>query len=333
MENVYVMKKAALTAIIFLAVLVIPVFALDQRSAGAEKTDVTVRAGRQEGILRLVFEAEESFLKKTNVSSSGMQINIEFPFVFNLKPQKDFNLETSAKERILTINLKEPFEVKVLRLSSPPRLVVDIATAKAKGPADIKAQTEVILSQKVFVIDPGHGGYDFGIMSSELKEKDIVLAIAKDIEAILIKRGKTVFLTRKSDQSVQLRDRAMFANQKMPEIFISIHTAASENFVLYVPMIAETGSEQSASDAYGLSSRQRKYAQKSMKLAEALGKAVKEEFNLNVVQREMSLPVLNSVGAPAVLIEVPSFKIMSYDQKTRARLAEAIIKGISYYGQ
>ncbi|TAL22874.1 MAG: N-acetylmuramoyl-L-alanine amidase, partial [Nitrospirae bacterium] len=224
-------------------------------------------------------------------------------------------------------------EMKVVRLSLPPRLVIDAAISKAKGPADVKPQSEVVLSQKVFVFDPGHGGYDFGIVSSELKEKDIVLAIAKEIETVLLKWGKTVFLTRKSDQSMQLRDRAIFANQKMPEIFISIHIAASENFVLYVPMLAGTGSEQSVPEMYALSSRQKKYAQKSRKLAEAVGRAVKEEFNLEVIQREMPLPVLDSVGAPAVLIEAPSFKIIGYDQKTRARLAEAIVKGLSYYGQ
>ena len=48
---------------------------------------------------------------------------------------------------------------------------------------------------------------------------------------------------------------------------------------------------------------------------------------------EVPLPILNSAAAPAVLIEIPSFKVMNYDQKTSARLAEAIIKGFSYYGQ
>jgi len=298
-----------------------------------EKTDVNLRSGRINEAVRLVFEAEEAFLKKTNVSTSGMQINIEFPSAFNVKTQKDINLETSAKDRILTINLKEPFEIKILRLSSPPRLVIDIFLSKPKGAADQKPQPETVLSQKVFIIDSGHGGYDFGITGSDMKEKDIALSVARETESLLTKKGGAVFLTRKSDQSLSLKDRAIFVNQKMPEVFVSIHVSASEKFALYISKISDSGSEPSAAEMYGLSFRQKKYVQKSRKLAEALGKALKEEFNLDIVQREMSLPILNSAGAPGVLIEIPSFKIMNYDQKTRTRLAEAIIKGFSYYGQ
>ncbi len=336
MENVYIMRKTVLTAVIFF-ILGVVVFSQTRGSAGTEKADVTARAGKQSTssgeVVRMVFESEEAFIKKANVFSSGMQLNVEFPSVFNLKPQKGFNFETSIKDRVLIINIKEPFEIKVLRLSSPPRLVIDILSSKSKGTTDTKPQSEVVLSQKVFVLDPGHGGYDFGIISDDLKEKDIALSIAKDIEGLLIKKGKKVYLTKRSDQFMSLKDRAVLANQKMPEIFLSIHVSASENFVVYTPEIADTSSEMSIAELYSLSSRQKRYVKKSIALAENIGKAIKEEFNLNVVQREMSLPILNSVGAPAILIEVPSFKIMSYDQKTLARLAEAVIKGFSYYAQ
>lgn len=328
-KRYFKVKKIALPLVIVFVLFAI-VFAQAQRSAGAEKTDVRVRSGKQNGVTRLVFDSEETFIKKTKVSTSGMQIVIEFPSDFNIMPQKGFDLETSIRDRFLTINLKEPFEMKVLRLSSPPRLAVDILASKSKETTDVKPASEVALSQKVFVIDAGHGGYDFGIIGNDIKEKDIVLSIAKDIEGVLIKKGGTVFLVRKSDQFMSLRDRAIFTNQKLPEIFVSIHVSASGNFALYMPKITDTGSEPSAAELYGLSFRQKKYVQKSRALAENIAKSIKEEFNLNVIQREMSLPILNSVGAPAVLIEVPSFKIISYDQKTRTRLAEAIIRGFSY---
>ena len=331
-KRYFKVKKIALPLVIVFVLFAI-VFAQAQRSAGAEKTDVRVRSGKQNGVTRLVFDSEETFIKKTKVSTSGMQIVIEFPSDFNIMPQKGFDLETSIRDRFLTINLKEPFEMKVLRLSSPPRLAVDILASKSKVTTDVKPRPEIALSQKIFVIDAGHGGYDFGIIGNDIKEKEIALSIAKDMEGVLIKKGRTVSLVRKSDQFMSLRDRAIFTNQKLPEIFVSIHVSASGNFALYMPKITDTGSEPSAAELYGLSFRQKKYVQKSRALAENIAKSIKEEFNLNVIQREMSLPILNSVGAPAVLIEVPSFKIISYDQKTRTRLAEAIIRGFSYYGQ
>lgn len=313
------MKKAALASIILFAAVGI-VF--------AQAKDVSVRSGKHNGAVRLVFESEEGFLKNANVSSLGLQMHIKFPAEFNLSPQKGFELETSKADRLLTIYLKEPFDVKVLRLSSPPRLVVDILP---KGAEEVKPQPDIVLLQRVFVFDPGHGGYDFGIISSDLKEKDVVLAIAKEMEGLLVKKDKKVFLTRRSDQFVSLKDRATFTNQKMPQIFVSMHVSMSEGFALYTAKFND--SADASSDAYSLSSRQKKYLQKSKALAESIGKAIKEEFNLNVVQREMSLPILNSAGAPAVLIEVPSFNAMGYGQDMRMRLAYALMKGFHYYGQ
>ncbi len=321
MENVYVMKKLAFIAAVFF-VMAAAVFA-------QPKTDVNIRTSKQDGVLRLVFESEETFMKKANAAVSGLQLNVEFPSAFNIASRKGINLDTSIKERIFTVNLKEPFDIKIMRLSSPARFVIDIAP---KAAADIKPQSDVVLAQRIYVIDPGHGGYDFGIAGDDLKEKDIVLSVAREIESLLTKKGKKVFLTRRSDQFMSIKDRAVFTNQKMAEIFVSIHVSSGEGFALYVPKISDAGYDPAVA-LCALSLQQQRYLQKSMALAEGISKAVKEEFNLNVIQREMPLPILNSAAAPAVLIEIPSFKVMNYDQKTRASLAEAVIKGFSYYGQ
>ncbi|MDI6744882.1 MAG: N-acetylmuramoyl-L-alanine amidase [Thermodesulfovibrionales bacterium] len=321
MENVYVMKKSAFIAAVFF-VMAAAVFA-------QPKTDVNMRTSKQDGVLRLVFEAEEAFLKKANASVSGLQLNVEFPSAFNIASRKGIGLDASIKERIFIVNLKEPFEIKIMRLSSPARFVIDITP---KAAADIKPQSDVVLAQRIYVIDPGHGGYDFGIAGDDIKEKDIVLSIAREIESLLAKKGKNVFLTRKSDQFMTIKDRALFTSQKSAEIFASIHVSSGEGFALYIPKISDAVLDPVLA-LYSFNFRQQRYLQKSRALGDGISKAVKEEFNLNVIRREMPLPMLNSVAAPAVLIEIPSFKVMNYDQKTRARLAEAIIKGFSYYGQ
>lgn len=321
MENVYIMKKSAFIAAVF--------FVMAAAAFAQPKTDVNMRTSKQDGGLRLVFESEETFLKKANAAVSGLQLNVEFPSAFNIVSKKGIDLDTSIKERIFTVNLKEPFDIKIMRLSSPARFVIDIAP---KAAADIKPQSDVVLAQRIYVIDPGHGGYDFGIAGDDLKEKDIVLSVAREIESLLTKKGKKVFLTRRSDQFMSIKDRAVFTNQKMAEIFVSIHVSLGEGFALYVPKISDAGYDPAVA-LCALSLQQQRYLQKSMALAEGISKAIKEEFNLNVIQREMPLPILNSAAAPAVLIEIPSFKVMNYDQKTRASLAEAVIKGFSYYGQ
>lgn len=315
------MKKIIFTAIVF--------FVMASAAFAQPKTDVNMRASKQEGVIRIVFEAEDAFIKKSNATVSGLQLNVEFPSAFNIASRKGLELDTSIKERILTVNLKEPFDIKIMRLSSPARFVIDIAL---KAAADVKTQPDVMLLQKIYVIDPGHGGYDFGIAGDDNKEKDIVLSIAREIESLLAKKGKKVFLTRKSDQFMSIKDRALFASQKYAEIFVSIHVSSGEGFALYAPKISDAGHDP-VSALYSFSLRQQRYLQKSRALGDGIAKAVKEEFNLNVIRREMPLPILNSASAPAVLMEIPSFKVMNYDQKTRTRLAEAIVKGFSYYGQ
>ncbi|MEW6213733.1 MAG: N-acetylmuramoyl-L-alanine amidase [Nitrospirota bacterium] len=308
--------KNILFAILFLTV-VTSLFAQTE-------TEVLLRFSKQESLIRIVLEtAEESFIKKTNIVTLPSQIKIEFPGPFNLTVQKNFPLEAVPEDRLLVINLKEQGEIKILRLPSPPRLVFDIQT--------VEKQPVLILS-KVFVLDAGHGGYDFGITAGDAREKDISLNLAKDLDVTLLRKGKRVFLTRKVDQYMSLIDRINFVNQKKPDVFISLHSSMSKNFVLYVPVIKDYSSDEMV-DFYSLSSRQKKYIRKSKALSDSIGKAIKDEFKVDVIYREMPLPILNSAGAPSVLIEFPSPKFMVYDQQIRTRFVNSVINGIAAYGQ
>jgi len=286
-------------------------------------TEVTLKFSKQEGQMRIVFGAEESFIEKTKTSTSQSQIKIEFPGPFNLMAPKNLPFETVPEGNLLVINLKEQVEIKTFRLSSPARLVFDIKSAD-KQPAPILS--------KAFVFDAGHGGYDFGVTAGDIKEKDLSLSLAKDLGEILSKRGKKVFLTRKVDQYLSLIDRIKFINQKKPDVFISLHYSLSENFVIYVAKFKDKGSDKIV-DLYSLSSRQKRYIGKSKALSDCIGKAIKDNFKRDVIYREMPLPILTSAEAPSVLIEFPSPRFMLYDQQMKTRLVNSIINGLSAYGQ
>ena len=81
------------------------------------------------------------------------------------------------------------------------------------------------------VLDPGHGGKDAGAISfSGLREKDIVLKVAKTLKGVLEREtGCQVLLTRTTDRFLSLEERTAFANAKKADVFISIHANASEN--------------------------------------------------------------------------------------------------------
>ena len=89
------------------------------------------------------------------------------------------------------------------------------------------------LKVRTVVIDPGHGGHDPGaIGATGLKEKDVVLRIAKRLRDKLLKEGgefgiENVYLTRSTDRFIPLEERTAIAKKRKADIFISIHCNAA----------------------------------------------------------------------------------------------------------
>ena len=80
-------------------------------------------------------------------------------------------------------------------------------------------------------IDAGHGGSNSGAtgVKSGKKEKIFNLAIAKDLEKYLKRRGADVFMTRSSDIDLSMTDRTFMLRKANPDLLISIHHNAGSN--------------------------------------------------------------------------------------------------------
>jgi N-acetylmuramoyl-L-alanine amidase len=79
-------------------------------------------------------------------------------------------------------------------------------------------------------IDPGHGGADCGaIGQGGIQEKDICLAIGKNVGNLLKEHGCSVVLTRNSDCAVGLDERTSYANNIKADFFVSIHANYAAN--------------------------------------------------------------------------------------------------------
>lgn len=187
---------------------------------------------------------------------------------------------------------------------------------------------ERLLAFSTIVIDPGHGGYDYGIYMQEIKEKDISLNIARDLANSLQKKGLKVFLTRKADQSVPLGERITFGNSKSPDLYIAIHASPSEKFVITTATADESTADASIK-LYKLSARQNRHLDKSRAVAKSIAESFKAEFKAENISRALPLPILTSIDAAAVLIEYPLTTQKTYDQKERDRLINALMKGLS----
>ena len=80
-------------------------------------------------------------------------------------------------------------------------------------------------SKPVIVIDPGHGGLDPGaVTAGDVQEKDVVLAVAKQLESALFASGRyEVRLTRANDVFVALNQRVATSVAAQSNLFISLH--------------------------------------------------------------------------------------------------------------
>ena len=330
MENVYCMKKLLIICILGL-LAASPLFA-------AEKKEVALRFSLNGDIMRIVLGSDDNSIKNANIIATPSSIKIEFPDPIELKKPQDFIFDTSSRDRFLTIAPKNIEDVKSYRLSSPARIVIDLRLSQ-KNSNNIKALPEAKPKQeavkppekpaasKVVFLDAGHGGYDYGIISKDSKEKDLNLLFTKDLSAALSKKGYKTFLTRKIDQSLSILERITLINSKKPDLFISMHSSFSNALVVYTAAFDESAAEASAR-SYILAAIQSRHIEKSRSLAKAIGKALKDEFKGDVFTRELPLPVLSSIDSTAIFIEYPSIQLNAYDQKTRDRLTNAVVKGI-----
>lgn len=85
--------------------------------------------------------------------------------------------------------------------------------------------------KKIIVLDPGHGGQDPGAIGySGVYEKNITLAMGKELKALLDRKGKyKVYLTRSTDKFIPLRERVKIARRYKADLFMSIHADSALN--------------------------------------------------------------------------------------------------------
>lgn len=105
--------------------------------------------------------------------------------------------------------------------------------------------------KKIVVLDPGHGGKDPGAIGAygRTYEKNITLAMGKELKAILEKKGYTVYLTRSTDIFIPLRQRVKIAQRYKADLFMSIHADSALNRNakgLSVYTLSETASDREA---------------------------------------------------------------------------------------
>lgn len=220
-------------------------------------------------ILALIVASVSAFadvkviLKKENISSTlpttrvngGDYVDFEaLNTVFNsiLKQERNdqrLYLYLQGEQFIFLVNSayynfrNESFSMHVpcFRKGSKHYLPLNFVTESLPShfPADIDYKAGILYisrpkdrSVKLIVLDPGHGGDDPGAVgkTKKLREKDINLAVCLRLRTLLEKElGVKVLMTRSDDRFITLKNRTKFANENHADLFVSVHTNASNN--------------------------------------------------------------------------------------------------------
>jgi N-acetylmuramoyl-L-alanine amidase len=119
-------------------------------------------------------------------------------------------------------------------LGFPPQLFNDQLVVSS---LDITKNIEPLLhpsalppqASRVIVIDPGHGGSNFGTRNvlDGSNEKEFALDWAKRLATLLATNGWKVYLTRSNDTDISLSNRVSFAEACKADLFVSLHFNAA----------------------------------------------------------------------------------------------------------
>ncbi|OIQ89371.1 N-acetylmuramoyl-L-alanine amidase AmiA precursor [mine drainage metagenome] len=218
------------------------------------------------------------------------------------------------------------------------------------------------------VVDPGHGGVDPGATSlSGVYEKNIVLALAHDVKADLLRDGKVrCILTRDGDTFIPLRGRVAFSRSHHADLFMSLHADTVDDPGIHGLSVYTLSQTASDTEAQALADKenksdivagldlsnepaevtnilidlaQRESMNKSAVFAARIIRAVQQGTH-DVLQgsthRFAGFAVLKAPDVPSVLVET-GYLSNAHDERMlrspqyRAKLAHALAKAIESY--
>jgi len=193
----------------------------------------------------------------------------------------------------------------------------DIKIEEPNTPDEDVKPARIPIKKKV-VLDPGHGGTDYGAIRDGINEKDLTLDMTQRIASILKSKGYKVAMTRTDDSYLDLQERCDFTDVENPEIFVSIHVNSAV-----------------AKDPYGIETHY--YHENSKELAEVIQKHLAK--NINTKNRgilKSKFYVINHTEVPAVLVETgflsnASERAELVTDKRKQATAKSIADGIIEY--
>ena len=246
------------------------------------------------------------------------------------------------------------------------RLVIDLQGTGALTP--VKRASEVYQPGRdvIVAVDAGHGGKDPGALGRRAREKDVVLAISRELaRRIDAEPGMRAVMIRDRDEFINVENRVPIARRHNADIFISVHADAIRDRRVNGASVYALNLQRANREAKEVLSKRRRAPVKvgdvslhdkdevlasvlydlsqnaalsgsndlGNRVSRQLGRAVKMH---STKVREKSLEVLTSAEMPSILVETGFISNAGDENKLRTRdyqtkVASAILAGIRDY--
>lgn len=181
--------------------------------------------------IRIVFDLQKpAIVKKAFMLAPQSNFGWRFVIDVSIASEREFSSKIGSKYALSNEN--------------------SFAGSYSSSSSKSSSKAKTVNKKKIIVLDPGHGGKDPGAIGySGVYEKNITLAMAKELKVILEKEGYKVHLTRSTDIFIPLRDRVKIARKYNADLFMSIHADSAVNRSakgLSVYTLSETASDKEA---------------------------------------------------------------------------------------
>jgi N-acetylmuramoyl-L-alanine amidase len=226
-----------------------------------------------------------------------------------------------------------PFTINQTTLTLLPRQIARLTLAILTSLVPIAAQAQQPTPRTIILLDPAHGGPDPGAhLPNNLLEKDITLAFAARLRALLSTSGFAVISTHEIDPAVPFPtdQRAEIGNHAHPTACLILHATASGTGIHVVTSALAPNNREDPHATIPWNTAQAASIPQSLDLANDIGLAL-ERARLPVILSRASLRPLDNLTCPAVAIEIAPLDPATTpvtDAAYQQNIAKAIVAAI-----
>ncbi|MDD3155309.1 MAG: N-acetylmuramoyl-L-alanine amidase [Victivallaceae bacterium] len=191
------------------------------------------------------------------------------------------------------------------------------------------------------LLDPGHGGKDTGAQGRLYREKELTLKIARRTAELLRAKGYAVTLTRNTDSTVGLNERAAAIRRTKSDLFVSIHLNATVNKLIHgietYCLTPAGGASSNAGKPDARSYPGNRFDTNNFALAYLVQRSMLHQLGtVDRGVRHARFLVLREATTPGILVECGYLSNYSEERKLGSpayieRIARALVDGIGNY--